>query len=214
MLVDKQSGEIFLYQPIGSDFFGEGLTGESVILALDSLGGKRATVRINSPGGSVFEGIAIFNALKRYSGGVDVVIDSLAASIASIIALAGETRTSSKGSLWMIHRAMSFAFGNQDELGKALAMLETADKTLVGIYAEATGKDAAEIESLMSAETWFTADEAVDFGLATKTDGKATAAPQAAAWFKNAPKALYATATNTASPKVPVYRHVMAGDLT
>ena len=59
MLVDKASGEIFLYQPIGADFFGEGITGESVIQALDLLGGKRATVRINSPGGSVFDGIAI-----------------------------------------------------------------------------------------------------------------------------------------------------------
>lgn len=210
MLVDKQSGELFLYQPIGADFFGEGLTGETVIQALDSLGGKRAIVRINSPGGSVFDGIAIYNALKRHPGGVDVVIDSLAASIASVIALAGETRTSAKGSMWMIHRAMTFAFGNQEDINKALAMLVTGDKTLVGIYADAMKKTPAEIEALMSAETWFTAEEAVGIGLATATEGKATKAPKAAAWFRNAPQALYNQADNEVKPRVPVYRHVSA----
>lgn len=210
MLVDKASGEIFLYQPIGADFFGEGITGETVIQALDAIGSKRAIVRINSPGGSVFDGIAIYNALKRHPGGVDVIIDSLAASIASIIALAGETRTSAKGSMWMIHRAMTFAFGNQEEIKKALAMLETGDKTLVGLYADAMKKDPAEIESMMSAETWFTAEEAVAIGLATKTDGVAKQAPAAAAWFKNAPQAFYSLANSNIKPRVPAYRHVSA----
>lgn len=211
MLVDKQSGEIFLYEPIGADFFGDGITGQSVIEALDQLGGKRAIVRINSPGGSVFDGIAIYNALKRYSGGVDVVIDSLAASIASIIALAGETRTSAKGSMWMIHRAMTFAFGNQEEIKKSLAMLETGDKTLISIYGDAMkDKTTAEIESLMSAETWFTAEEALAVGLATKTDGQVKQSPKVAAWFRNAPEALYRVADASCKPRVPVYRHVSA----
>lgn len=210
MLVDKQSGEIFLYQPIGADFFGEGITGDSVIQALDTLAGKRAIVRINSPGGSMWDGIAIYNALRRYPGGVDVIIDSVAASIASIIALAGETRTSAKGSMWMIHRAMSFAFGNQEEVRKTLAMLETGDKTLVNIYSEVMkDKNASEIESMMSAETWFTADEAVAIGLATKTDGASKQPPAAAAWFKNAPQSLYQMAASQVKPRVPVYRHVV-----
>ena len=63
MLVDKQSGEIFVYAPIGADFFGEGITAEVFILALDAIGGKRATVRINSPGGDAFQAIAIYNAM-------------------------------------------------------------------------------------------------------------------------------------------------------
>lgn len=211
MLVDRQSGEIFLYQPIGADFFGEGITGETVIQALDQLGGKRAIVRINSPGGSVWEGVAIYNALRRYPGGVDVVIDSVAASIASVIALAGETRTSAKGSMWMIHRAMTFAFGNQEEVRKALAMLETGDKTIISIYSDAMkSKTPDEISALMSAETWFTADEAVAIGLATKTDGEAKQPPQAAAWFKNAPQAFYSLANSQVKPKIPVYRHVVA----
>mgnify|MGYP002376153372 CR=1 FL=1 len=210
MLVDKQSGELFLYSPIGEDYFGDGITAEAVIQALDMLDGKRAIVRINSPGGDVFTGIAIYNALRRYAGGVDIIIDSLCASIASVIALAGKNRTSAKGSMWMIHRAMTFAWGNQDDIGKALAMLQAGDKTMSGIYSEATGKDEEEITKLMSAETWFTADEAVEFGLATKTDGVATEKPQVAAWFKNAPKSLYLGADSRVKPRFPVYRHVSA----
>lgn len=210
MLVDKQSGEVFLYSPIGEDFFGDGITAEGVIEALDSLDGKRAIVRINSPGGDVFHGIAIYNALRRYAGGVDIIVDSLCASIASIIALASESRTSTKGSMWMIHRAMTFAWGNQEDIGKTLAMLQKGDKTMSGIYSEATGKTSEEIEQFMSAETWFTAEEAVEFGLATKTDGVAKEKPQVAAWFKNAPKSLYLGADSRIKPRVPVYRHVSA----
>lgn len=212
MLVDPKSGELFLYGPIGADFFGEGISADLFIEALDSLGGKRAKLRINSVGGSVFEGIAIYNAAKRYAGGVDVVIDSLAASIASIIALAGETRTSSKGSMWMIHRAMTFTFGNQEELQKALNMLETGDKTLVGIYSDAMSKSVDEIEALMSAETWFTAEEALEVGLATAIEGKSKKPPQAAAWFRHAPQALYqqAAIASEVRPNVPIYRKVSA----
>lgn len=210
MLVDVESGELYIYSPIGDDFFGDSVSAEAVIESLDMLQGKRATVRINSPGGDVFTGIAIYNALRRYKGGVDVVIDSLCASIASIIALAGETRTSASGSMWMIHRAMSFAFGNQEEISKVLGMLQTGDDTISGIYAEATGKSKEEILSLMSAESWFTAQQATELGLSTAIDGTATEKPQAANWFRNAPKSLYLSANCRAKPKVPVYRHVSA----
>lgn len=206
MLVDKASGEIFLYQPIGADFFGEGITGETVIQALDAIGSKRAIVRINSPGGSVFDGIAIYNALKRHPGGVDVIIDSLAASIASVIALAGETRTSAKGSMWMIHEAMSFAFGNKSEVRKTLAMLEAGDKTLISIYRDAIKKTDEEIEALMSAETWFTAEESLDIGLSTKIEGSSKQSPVVANWFRNAPTNLY----NQTSIVIPKYRYVSA----
>jgi ATP-dependent protease ClpP protease subunit len=204
MLVDKQSGELFLYGPIGADFFGDGITDEAVIVALDSLGGKRAKVRINSVGGDVFTGISIFNALRRYSGGVDVIIDALAASAASIIALAGETRTSAKGSMWMIHEAMSFAFGNKSEVRKTLAMLEAGDKTLVSIYKDAIKKTEDEIESLMMAETWFTAEESLEVGLSTKIEGESKQPPAVANWFRNAPQAMY----NTTGITIPKYRYV------
>lgn len=209
MLVDKTTGEIFIYEPIGADFFGEGITAENVILALDTLGGKRATVRINSPGGSVFDGVAIFNALKRYSGGVDTVVDSLAASIASVIALAGEKRTTATGSLWMVHRAMSVGIGNVNDMEKVVQMLKAGDKSIASIYQDATGLSEDEIIAKMDAETWFTADEAVAIGFATAKEGDAMKRPQAAAWFKNAPKAIWNT-TDVVKPKVFVQRQAAA----
>ena len=74
MLVDRESGEIFVYDVIGANMFGDGITAEAMVVALDSLGGKRAKVRINSPGGNADEGIAIYNAMRRYAGGVDTVV--------------------------------------------------------------------------------------------------------------------------------------------
>jgi len=206
MLVDKQSGELFLYQPIGVDWFGEGITGSTVIQALDVIGSKRAIVRINSPGGDAFEGIAIYNALKRHAAGVDVIVDALAASAASIIALAGETRTTAKGAMWMVHRASTFAFGNAEEVQKALNMLNAGDKSLAAIYATAMSKTEAEIMDIMTAETWYTEAEALAAGLSTQTEGAMKEKPAVAAWFKNAPKAMY----NTTSVVVPKYRYVPA----
>ena len=92
----------------------------SVSDALESLDGGRATVRINSPGGSADEGIAIYNTLKRYAGGVDTINEALAASAASVIFLAGETRTMSAGSRLMIHRALTIEIGNADRMRKPL----------------------------------------------------------------------------------------------
>lgn len=209
MLVDKKTGEIFLYGPIGADFFGDGLTAEVVIQALDMMGGKRVTARINSVGGSVFDGIAIYNALKRYSGGVDVVVDSLAASIASVIALAGETRTTASGGLWMIHRAMAFAFGNVEDVQKTLNMLEAGDKAIVDIYREATGKTSEELLSMMSAETWFSAEESLAIGFSTATSKEVADKPAVANWFRNAPQAVYKTTEQT-KPKVFVHRQAAA----
>jgi hypothetical protein len=105
--VNNKTNELLIYDVIGEDWFGGGITAKNVIAALDEFGGKRVTVRINSPGGVADEGIAIYNALKRYEGRVDTVIDSIAASAASVIALAGEKRTTSEGGRWMIHRAMA-----------------------------------------------------------------------------------------------------------
>jgi ATP-dependent Clp protease, protease subunit len=191
MLVDRESGEIFLYSPIGPSFWEEGITAENVLLALDSLGGKRAIVRINSPGGSVDDGIAIYGALKRYKGGVDTVVDSLAASIASIIALAGENRRTAKGGRWMIHRAMTIAIGNRDEMSKTASMLDKHDQSLIEIYSEVMNLKPEEIESLLTAETWYTTQEAIDIGLSTGEDVQEATKPNVANWFKNAPAAIY-----------------------
>lgn len=188
--VNAKAGEIFIYDTIGQDWFGGGITAQSVIDALEELGGKRATVRINSPGGVADEGIAIYNALKRYEGGVDTVVDSIAASAASVIALAGESRITSSGARWMIHRAMTIGIGNANEMRKTADVLDTYDKSLVEIYSAYLNKSEDEILDLLSAETWYRADEAVAAGLSTGTGSASDAEPMVASWFKNAPAAL------------------------
>lgn len=188
--VNLKSGEIWLHDVIGSSWFDEGITSLLVSDALDALDGKRATIRINSPGGSADEGIGIYNILKGYSGGVDTVNDSLAASAASVIFLAGENRTASKGSRVMIHRAMTFDIGNATQLRKTANLLETYDKSLVDIYSQFMG--GANVMDLLDAETWYGAQDSIAAGLAT-TDGVETdAVPVAASWMKHPPKDLVA----------------------
>ena len=184
--VNAKAGEIFIDDVIGADWFGEGITARSVGDALEQLGGKRASIRINSPGGVADEGIAIYNLLQRYSGGVDTYNDSLAASAASIIFLAGENRTMSKGARVMIHRALTIDIGNATKLRKTAETLETYDNSLVEIYSDYL-VDEPNILALMDAETWYSADEAITAGLATAKNARESDKPKVASWFKNAP---------------------------
>jgi ATP-dependent Clp protease protease subunit len=189
--VNAKAGEIFIYDTIGADWFGGGITALSVINALEEIGPQtRATIRINSPGGVADEGIAIYNALKRHEGGVDTVVDSLAASAASIIALAGENRSTAKGGRWMIHRALTFAIGNAADMQKAVEVLTTYDESLVSIYKEYMDATDEEIMALLDAETWYTADAAIEAGLSTGKAEATEAEPMVASWFRNAPAAL------------------------
>jgi len=197
--VNAKTNEIFIDDVIGADWFGEGITATNVAIALDQLNGSRANVRINSPGGSADEGIAIYNTLKRYSGGVSTFNDSLAASAASVIFLAGDERTMLSGSRLMIHKAMTIDAGNADQLRKTASVLESYDKSIVEIYAQYTSKTVDEIMSLLSDETWYNTQEAVDSGFATMIDSNHKAdKPKTANWFKNAPKALFETSKQSA----------------
>lgn len=121
-------------------------------------------LRINSPGGDVFAGIAMAQAIRDYPDGVDVAIDGLAASIASIIAIAGSTVTAAPGSFMMIHKASTIMFGNADDLMQEAALLEKVDASLAGRYSARAG-DAIDWSAAMAAETWYTAEEAVAAGL-------------------------------------------------
>ena len=208
MLIDKETGEIFVYGPIGGSFFEEGITSQLVIQALGVMGNKRVTVRINSPGGVADEGIAIFNALKRHKAGVDTVVDSIAASAASVIALAGESRTTAKGGRWMIHRALTFAIGNYSEMLKVANTLKKYDESLVEIYGGHMDATPDEIESLMDAETWYTGSEAISAGLATADGLQLDNAPEpaVASWFRHAPEAVAASSASLIVPKYPTSR--------
>lgn len=188
MLVNTKTGQIYVYGVIGEIFEG-GIGDRSLIEALEQLKGKRAKVHINSPGGMAYEGIAMHNTLKNYPGGVDTIVDSLAASAAALVASAGQRRLTATGGHWMIHRAMAGAFGNREEMLNAVAQLDAMDAGQQEIFGKLMG-DGVDVMALLSAETWFGGDEAVTAGLSTERSEEKAIQPKVAAWFIHAPQAL------------------------
>ena len=137
--------------------------------ALKSLGDvKSINLHINSPGGSVFEGIAIYNMLKQNSARINVYIDGLAASIASVIAMSGDAIFMPSNSMMMVHNPWVMAIGNASELRKQADDLDQITKSSVQTYLAKAGDklDEKTLTQLMDDETWLTAQEAVDYGLA------------------------------------------------
>ena len=189
-----KTNEVFLYGVCGNDRLTDCFSSSEVVQALDRLNGAKAVIRINSPGGVADEGIAIYNALKRYPGGVNTYNDAIAASAASVIFLAGSKRFASKGSRVMIHNAMTLTIGNAHELQKMASTLAKYDDSLVEIYGKYLKQSPTEIRHLMENETWFNDHESISAGLATGFEVATTAEPMVAAWFKNAPAALAAKA--------------------
>lgn len=143
--------------------------GEVVCKADDAL--ESVDVEINSPGGSVFEGHRIYNALRQISNrGVEVTttVNGLAASMGSVILMAGDNRRMTPGSRIMIHDASTMAYGNASTLRKSAELLEGISAEIAGVYAERTGGDKEEIRNLMLAETWMTAEQAKGFNFIDK----------------------------------------------
>lgn len=143
---------------------------------LDELGSKdNVTIHINSVGGSLYAGLAIYNRLRSISANVITVNDALAASAASIIFQAGNTRKVHAGSNLMIHGAAGFLYGYYQvaDLKNSIKSLESANKTAAAAYAQATGKDVGSVKAMMDKETWMTGQEAVDAGFADEViDGE------------------------------------------
>ncbi len=145
-----------------------GINAQQFIDDMKAHKGKDAHVFINSPGGSVFDGVAIYNFLKSNFANVTTEVIGLAASIASIIFLAGSRRVQNDGTFLMIHNAWTMAAGDAEELRKTADIIDKISQELVTIYTEATGKSAEDIKAMMDAEKWLTAAEAVDMGFATE----------------------------------------------
>ena len=164
---DKESGELFLYDAIGSADWGF-IDAATVIRDLRAISGKRATIRLNSPGGSVDEARAIYNAIKRHPGGVDTVVDSAAYSAAGYIFAAGERRVIAENGMLMLHDPWTFAYGNATQLRKDADVLDKYRDSIVEAYAGSSGKDADEIKAILAAETWYSAAEALAEGFATE----------------------------------------------
>lgn len=168
MLANKRA-KIELYDQLGPRWAGM-IDARMIAQSLRDAGPVESIeLRINSPGGSAFEGLAIANILKDHPAQVDVVVDGVAGSAATLPMMAGDTRRVPKNALVFIHEAMTYASGNKAQLLKLIAALDAVNKAGIALYASKTKKTEAELATMMRDETWMTGDEALAAGFATTT---------------------------------------------
>ena len=203
------ASEVMIYDEIGPAHWGL-IDSTSVIDALAKMDGKHVTVRLNTPGGSVDEGIAIYNALKRHPGGVTTVVDSLAASMGSYLLQAGSNRIVASNAMVMIHDPWTIAYGNSAELRKSADVLDKYAGRMTPDYAEKSGKTVDEITAIMAEETWYTGQEIVDAGFADSLDGeKQDIGPVTKGLHhigNKAPEILFAKRDKVISDQLPFHR--------
>lgn len=158
------NAEVFIYGDIGGWY--DGITADQFCQDLSGMDVEQLDVRINSGGGLINEGIAIYNALVRHKAKVTMTIDGMAASIASVIAMAGDEISICEGARMMIHDPWAFAMGNAEEMRKEAEVLDGFKDDIVDLYAARTDRNRPDLEKMMSDETWMSAREAVDHGFA------------------------------------------------
>lgn len=165
---DEDETTITIYDVIGEDYWtGEGVTPKRISAALRKIGSRDVTVNINSPGGNFFDGVAIFNLLKEHPANVTVRVMGLAASAASVIAMAGDDIEIAETGFLMVHNAWAIIIGNRHDLESEIATLEGFDNTMADLYAKRSGAEVEEAQKWMDDETWFNGKEAIAAGLAT-----------------------------------------------
>jgi len=157
---------IGIYDVIG-DYWGEGMTATIVSAVLRRVGAdKPVTVYINSPGGDVFEGFAIYNLLRAHQGEVTVKVVGMAASAASLVAMAGDRIEVARAGFLMIHNTWAAVIGNRNDLRKASDELEQFDSAMVSIYEARTGIDASALADMLDNESWLAGKDAISKGFA------------------------------------------------
>lgn len=196
-----RNGEIFLYGTVGEDLFADGFTALNVMDALIAIGrNKKAVVHINSGGGFTDEGMAIFTILDGHPGGVDVIVDSMAASAASLIAMSGKQIIMRPGSEMMIHDPSGITLGTSKDHQKAVESLESTANSMAEIYAlrNTRGKNARQARDDMKEEIWMTAQQAVELGYADRVERARGSATRPMAFdygiYEKAPERLVALA--------------------
>lgn len=157
--------EIWIYEMIGEDFWtGGGITAKNFQKELSEIKVSQIDLHINSPGGAVFDGISIYNLIKQHPANVTTYIDGLAASIASVIALAGDKIIMAANALFMVHNPTGMVMGTATDMRSLADVLDKIAGTMVGTYVGKTGKPEEDIRAMLDAETWMTADEAKEYG--------------------------------------------------
>lgn len=168
--IQNKAGEtpsLYIYDEIG--YWGD--TAKSLVDALKDISGDTLDVHLNSPGGDIFDGLAIYQALKDHPATVNMKIDGLAASIASVIAMAGDTIVMAPKASMMIHDGWTMSVGNAAELRKTADLLDKQSAIIASVYADRTGMTADHWRAQMAEDTWFDAQEALDAGLVDEVEG-------------------------------------------
>ncbi|ORM14115.1 head maturation protease, ClpP-related [Prescottella equi] len=201
--------ELLIYDVIGS--YWRETSAQAIAEQIKDITADEITVRINSPGGSAFDGIAIMNALRAHDARVVVHVDGLAASAASVIAMAGDEIVMGPGSQMMIHEAWVFTEGDAAFLRSEADRLDKVSDSITSLYARRAGGDFDEWRALVAAETWFTAEEAVTAGLADRVDGDAAENGDLAATF-NLSRFRFAGRAQAPAPRIPSAEAVEANN--
>ena len=194
----KDVTEILLYDEIGEDlWFGGGVSAKQFAEDLNAIDTPEIHLRINSPGGDVFEAVAMLNSLRRHDAHTIVYIDGLAASAASVVAMGGDELVMARNSEMMIHDAWGVAIGNSTVMDKMSDDLSRISNNLASAYADKAGGSVADWREAMKAETWYSDKEAVKAGLADRAEQAQTASDKAKAKFN---LGLYAYAGRAEAP--------------
>lgn len=172
---DSDTAEVFIYDEIGGSF---GVSAADFVQELSEITAANVDVRINSPGGDLFDSVAIYNALVKHNAKITVYVDALAASGASIISMAGDDIVMMVGSQMMIHDALGLELGNARDMRAMGTFLDRQSDNIADIYAHKAGGPSAEWRERMLAETWMFAQEAIELGLADRVYRKETDAEE------------------------------------
>lgn len=200
---DDEAADVWIYDEISdpflAEFFGIGISAAGFVKELQTLKGKALNVHINSPGGSVFEGLAIYNALRAHQAPVNVIVDGAAFSIASVIAMSGDTVTMAPHSMMMIHEPWGITIGNAADHAQQVKVLNKIGDDIAAVYNE-RADSRINWRAKMAEETWLTDEDAVKLGLADRIDTQATPAQNSfdLSRFRNVPADL---APGTISPE-------------
>lgn len=205
----SEVAKLYLYGSIRQAYYWDDeedvISSKRVKNALIEVGDKDIDVHINSGGGDVFESIAIMNTLKQHKGKVNVIIDSLAGSGASVIAMAGDTIKMFPSSMLMIHKAWTFGSGNSDELRKLADDLDKIDTSVKASYQDRFVGTDEELEELIKAESWLTAEECKAFGFCdVEVEEVKETEPQA-----DVKESLFAKYKKTDTPSKPTTQNIL-----
>ncbi|MGM2833336.1 head maturation protease, ClpP-related [Bacillus cereus group sp. Bce025] len=168
---DDEQGvsELTIYGDIGESWWWDSTSATDVDNALKEAGSNNLIIHLNSPGGSAFDGIAIYNRLKSHKGKVTIHVDGWACSAASIIAMAADELIMGAGSMLMIHEASTIVWGSKTLMRKEADMLEKLEDGIIDIYMTRANIEREEVRNMVNEETWFSANESVEIGFATST---------------------------------------------